>query len=317
VDNRSYIDNRASACLCDVGLPSYVAAVLVAGDGRQDLVLVDQELIGDGQHTYNHTTPEAAHDQLGPLPLEFVRRITVSSRVHRCGRRTKTARPAERQWSAPVIRAAGIAHRREHEAGHRQAEPAARRRSPPRQRRLPGLRRPALVTRRPHRPVPAKGRHIHHHQPTNGETMTTPDHNALDSLRYLNSHCKQLLDWVVDRLGWSLIDGLTETETEDLQAALESIQADIRAELQVHASDAKMPGRLQHYSDGRPVETVLEIENGNIYHHTWHPDVTHRVNQPQEHGPHVTTSGARKTIIITAPGVLDVADARPNLRPVR
>jgi hypothetical protein len=77
-----------------------------------------------------------------------------------------------------------------------------------------------------------------------------------------------------------------------------------------------MPGRLQHYSDGRPVETVLDIENGNIYHHTWHPDLAHRVNQPQEHGPHVTTSGARKTIIVTAPGILDVSDARPNLRPV-
>jgi hypothetical protein len=90
VDNLSYIDERASACLCDVGMPGYVAAVLVAGDGRQDLVLVDEELIGDAQHAYNHTTPEAVYDQLGPLPLEFVRRITVSSRAHRCGRPTKT-----------------------------------------------------------------------------------------------------------------------------------------------------------------------------------------------------------------------------------
>jgi hypothetical protein len=90
VDNKSYIDERASACLCDVGLPGYVAAVLVAADGRQDLVLVDEELIGDERHAYNRTTPEAVHEQLGELPLAIVRRITISSRVHRCGRPTKT-----------------------------------------------------------------------------------------------------------------------------------------------------------------------------------------------------------------------------------
>jgi hypothetical protein len=86
----SYIDNARSACLCGEGGGPYVAAVLVAADGRQDLVLVHEELIGDDAHSYNHTTPEAAHEQAGPLPLEFVRRITISRRTHRCGRRTKS-----------------------------------------------------------------------------------------------------------------------------------------------------------------------------------------------------------------------------------
>jgi hypothetical protein len=102
VDNKSYIDERASACLCDVGLPGYVAAVLVAADGRQDLVLVDEELIGDERHAYNRTTPEAVHDQLGELPIEYVRRITISRRrTHRCGRRTKSGAPCQ----TPVTRA--------------------------------------------------------------------------------------------------------------------------------------------------------------------------------------------------------------------
>ena len=79
-----------------------MACVLVAVDGSQDLVLVDWELIGDGQHTYNRTTPEAIHEQTGPLPLEFVRRITISRRTHRCGRPTKTTgRPCRIEVTRP------------------------------------------------------------------------------------------------------------------------------------------------------------------------------------------------------------------------
>jgi hypothetical protein len=89
-DTRTYIDNLQSSCLCDAGLPSYIAAVLVAADGRQDLVLVHEELLGDERHTYNYTVPEAAHERVGPLPLEFVRKITISRRTHRCGRPTKS-----------------------------------------------------------------------------------------------------------------------------------------------------------------------------------------------------------------------------------
>jgi hypothetical protein len=61
-DRTSYIDDARSVCLCDAGLAGYAAAVLVAADGRQDLVLVNEELIGDGLHTYNSTTPEAVHE---------------------------------------------------------------------------------------------------------------------------------------------------------------------------------------------------------------------------------------------------------------
>ena len=86
MDSVCIIDADRSACLCAEGLPGVVAAVLIAADGRTDLVLVAQELIDDTRHTYNHATPQAPHEQLGALPLEFVRRLTVSARAHRCGR---------------------------------------------------------------------------------------------------------------------------------------------------------------------------------------------------------------------------------------
>jgi hypothetical protein len=86
VDNISYIDNDRSACLCGQGGGPYVACVLVAADGSQDLVLVDWELIGDGQHTYNRT-PEAVHEQTGPLSPRWAARVHLAPL--RCGRPTK------------------------------------------------------------------------------------------------------------------------------------------------------------------------------------------------------------------------------------
>jgi hypothetical protein len=111
VGTTCYIDDRRSACLCDVGAPGYVAAVLVAADGRQDLVLVDQELIGDEQHTYDHTTPQARHEQLGPLPAG-VRYQVWQVPAHRCGRPTKTTgRPCRIEVTRPG-EACGLHRRR-------------------------------------------------------------------------------------------------------------------------------------------------------------------------------------------------------------
>ena len=55
----SYVDHDRSACLCAVGGGPYVAATLVAPDGRQDLVLVRWDLLGDEHSTYDQTTPDA------------------------------------------------------------------------------------------------------------------------------------------------------------------------------------------------------------------------------------------------------------------
>jgi hypothetical protein len=103
--------------------------------------------------------------------------------------------------------------------------------------------------------------------------MTT-NYSPLDSLRYINSHCFDLLDYVIDSLGCSKPNGLNEEQTEDLQAMLESVQVDIRTELKAHASDATMPARLQSYSNGRRVRSDAEIQYGLVTSHTWHPDAS-------------------------------------------
>jgi hypothetical protein len=61
-DNWGIIDGARTAELFDVGAPEYAAATVVGAEG-------------------------------GELPIEVVRRITIASRTHRCGRRTKSGQP--------------------------------------------------------------------------------------------------------------------------------------------------------------------------------------------------------------------------------
>ncbi len=84
------IDHERSMCLCSEGAPGYAACVLIAEDGREDFVLVHQELIGYGG--YNPATPDAPHEQPGPLPFEYAQRIAALDRRrgYRCGRRTRS-----------------------------------------------------------------------------------------------------------------------------------------------------------------------------------------------------------------------------------
>lgn len=97
----AWIDSTRSACLCDAGAPDYLLGIAIGADGQEDFVLIHQSVVGDENHTYNRTTPEAPHEQIGPLPLEYVRRITISRRTHRCGCPTKTT---GRPCRTPVVR---------------------------------------------------------------------------------------------------------------------------------------------------------------------------------------------------------------------
>lgn len=89
-DGANWIDPDRTACLCTAGNPDYLAAVAVAADGTEHLVLAEVDRLGDDTARVDPSCPTVAHEQTGPLPLEYVRRITIAQRVHRCGRPTKT-----------------------------------------------------------------------------------------------------------------------------------------------------------------------------------------------------------------------------------
>lgn len=83
----SIVDFARSVCLCDVGLPGIGASVCVADDGQADLVLIDGALLDGKQSTYDPTTPQAPHEQTGPMPPRWRARVQLAPL--RCGRRTK------------------------------------------------------------------------------------------------------------------------------------------------------------------------------------------------------------------------------------
>jgi hypothetical protein len=100
-DYADLIDDARTRCLCDVGAPDYLAATAVSADGTAHLLLARADAIGDENTRYDPTCRTIAHEQLGPLPLGVVQRITIARRTHCCGRRTKAGAPCR----TPVARA--------------------------------------------------------------------------------------------------------------------------------------------------------------------------------------------------------------------
>jgi hypothetical protein len=93
-DSSGYlIDNERSACLHDVGQADYLAAVAVGVDGTEHLVLTQLAAVGDPAVQYDSKCADAEHEQIGPLSIEFVRRLTISRRAYRCGRPTQARHP--------------------------------------------------------------------------------------------------------------------------------------------------------------------------------------------------------------------------------
>lgn len=90
------IDWARAVHLCDVGLPGWCAALTVATDGSEHLVLLATAAIGTGER-YDAMATEIAHEQLGPLPAAIAARAGLI-----CGApaRTKAGQPCRNRVSA-------------------------------------------------------------------------------------------------------------------------------------------------------------------------------------------------------------------------
>jgi hypothetical protein len=93
-DRTDLIDNARSVCLCDVGQPDYIATVVVGPDGGDRLILAHRDAIGDERVRYDASCPDAAHEQIGPLPAGWRHRIRLAP--IRCGL-TLAGRPCRTQ----------------------------------------------------------------------------------------------------------------------------------------------------------------------------------------------------------------------------
>lgn len=93
------LDQARSVCLCDVGLPNYLAATAVADDGSEHLLLALHDGINDHQVVYDHHCRNVAHEQPGRLPGGW--RERVWGELARCGRPTASGQPCRRMVSTP------------------------------------------------------------------------------------------------------------------------------------------------------------------------------------------------------------------------
>lgn len=145
-------------------------------------------------------------------------------------------------------------------------------------------------------------------------TTDTATPNAVDYLKYAHAEGDSLLVYAADALAQLPVD-----DRPEIESAIDAVQSVLDAARHMLAESAAAFCRdgndLNTYADGRPVRTRLDLEPGNYYVHVWHPWIEHRINRPQEiAGAVTTTSGRRKHIVISAPGVLDAVDDRPSLR---
>ena len=80
IDDVHAIDEMRSVGLADVGSSDYLAATVVTASGETRFALARIDKLGDW---YDSACPNAPHEAGGPLPLEYVRRITKSQRLRR------------------------------------------------------------------------------------------------------------------------------------------------------------------------------------------------------------------------------------------
>jgi hypothetical protein len=80
-DGFALVDRHRSADLDDVGGRGLTVAVTVDDTGTEHLVIVKRCNLGDRATGFSRFSPD--HEMLGPLPLEFLRRVAIAQRIHR------------------------------------------------------------------------------------------------------------------------------------------------------------------------------------------------------------------------------------------
>lgn len=141
--------------------------------------------------------------------------------------------------------------------------------------------------------------------------MTTNHPNPIDYLKYTAAEGRRLVEYVQDRLGGLTLERpLYEDEVEELQTMLDELRQLLAESAATFSRDGT---DLNRYSDGRQIESVLQMELGNAFAYRWHPDPRHPDNQPHTIVECECTSGARRTVLVAADQILDTIDHTPRL----
>ncbi|MFG1785682.1 hypothetical protein ACGFIU_24885 [Rhodococcus oryzae] len=101
--------------------------------------------------------------------------------------------------------------------------------------------------------------------------MTT-NHTPTDALAYILLLVRERIEWGADQIGGNIpsinasADQLYDGNTHVLDSLCDLIK-DVEHIAMPHLDEAT-------YSDGRPIQSRIELEEGCILTHLWHPDPT-------------------------------------------
>lgn len=82
-DDWEILDHTRSADLSDVGAPDYLATTVVSAEGSEYLVLAERNSLGNPTVRFDADCSAVDHEQTGPLPLEYCRRLAINRRRQR------------------------------------------------------------------------------------------------------------------------------------------------------------------------------------------------------------------------------------------
>jgi hypothetical protein len=138
------------------------------------------------------------------------------------------------------------------------------------------------------------------------------DIDPVDYLKYAAAEGKTLIEMISNELCRDLVADDEVDRICDMLFAVRKLLHDAIAGFCGSRED------MNTYTDGRKVETFVELEFGNHFTYCWHPDPAHRDNRPRTVLDHVEcTSGAKHSVIIAADQVLDVVHHHAGLRLVQ
>ncbi|KIQ15326.1 hypothetical protein [Rhodococcus sp. MEB064] len=131
-------------------------------------------------------------------------------------------------------------------------------------------------------------------------------HTTLDALRYAVANTEQTVDWVTDRM-YDLPDATVETDgpIDMLSGGLSQLVKELKKGLAPHVRGRE---DWYRYSDGRPMETTVNVRDRLIISHLWHPDPQHEPPATRTTYIGAEEDGVKVTVEYELPSKIRVTD---------
>jgi hypothetical protein len=132
----------------------------------------------------------------------------------------------------------------------------------------------------------------------------TINHTPTDALSYLLLLIRDRLEWATDQIGGNTPS--INATADEMYDGNEHVLNDL-SDLVKDVEHIALPHLdSTSYSDGRPIRSSIEIQEGHTFSHVWHPDPT----QERKRTVPVQIPGGEAQVTITPPAMLTAITTR-------